>query len=250
MFDPMGWMAWRVAGIVKPALYISRNFHDVAALALFEADEEIGFFGVPDIGRDPFEVDAIGFGAVEQFQSDMVLWPIDDIVGNAGLTATFAVVVPAFGEEEFGIEHGSEACVEGAESELHGDDAVGGFPETAAILPLDAGCLLAGLGMAGIVDDADGFGIFMIAGYDLLHALTGAGMVPDIGVEELLQSARRDVIELRDRFDAFALKIAELATNVPAKMFARLGSSEAIVELIQKIGQGRFEGEDLFAGHP
>src|SRR5215831_6602390 len=113
-----------------------------------------------------------------------MLGPIDDLVGNAGLAATFAVVAPAFGQEEFGVEHGAEARVEGAEGELGRDNTVGGFAEATAILPLYPGGHRAGFGMAGVVDDADGLGILMIAGDELLQTVAGARMIPDIAVEK------------------------------------------------------------------
>jgi hypothetical protein len=49
--------------------------------------------------------------------------------------------------------------------------------------------------MAGVVDDADGLGILMIARDDLLKAITGASVIPDVAVEILLERARRDVVE-------------------------------------------------------
>src|SRR5262249_9027485 len=152
-------------------------------------------FGVPDVRRDPFEVDAVGLGTIQELQSNPVLGAINDVVGNARLATTLAIVAPAFGEKKFRVQHGAEARVVGAESELHGDDTVGGLAEAAAILPLHARSFLAGLGMTGVVDDADGLRVFMIARYELLNAIPGAGMVPDIAVKIFLQRARSDVVE-------------------------------------------------------
>ena len=162
---------------------------------MFQASEEIRLLGIPDVGRDPFEVDAVGLGPVEKFQSDDVLRPIDQVIGNAGLAATLTVIAPAFGEEEFAVEHGAEARVEGAEGKLDRYQAIGGFTEPAAVLPLHARSFLAGLGMAGVVNNADGLGILMIAGDDLLNTIAGAWMIPDIAVEILLQRARSNVVE-------------------------------------------------------
>src|SRR5262249_16913831 len=156
--------------------------------------EEIGFLGVPDVRRDPFEVNTVGLGSIQEFQSDDVLGAIDDRIGNAGLATTLAIVAPTFGQKEFGVQHGAETRVVGAERALDGDGAVGCLAQPAAILPLHAGGFLAGLGMARVVDDADGFGVLMIAGNDLLHAIPGAWMIPDIAVEILLQRARSDVV--------------------------------------------------------
>ena len=84
--------------------------------------------------------------------------------------------------------------------------------------------------MAGIVDDADGLGILMIACDDLLHAIAGARMIPDIATEKLLERTWGDVVEKRDGLDAFALQIAELPAHVMAEMFARLAASETVGE--------------------
>src|SRR5262245_39679085 len=176
--------------------------------------------------------------------------PIDDLLGNAGLATALTIPAPAFGEEEFGVEHGAETGVKGAERELDGDNAVGGFAEPAAILPLHARRFLAGLGMTGVVNDADGLGVVMITGDDLLKAIAGACLIPDIAVEILLERARRNVVEERDRLDALALQIAELPTHVMLEMLPRLGSAEAGVELAEKFDQGRFERQDLIERHP
>src|SRR5713101_7931061 len=98
--------------------------------------------------------------------------------------------------------------------------------------------------MAGVVDDADGLGIFMIAGDDLLHAVAGARMVPDIARQKLLQRAWGDVVEQRDGFDALALQITELPAHVVTEMLARLESSEAVSKLAQELGQGRPERQN------
>ncbi len=90
--------------------------------------------------------------------------------------------------------------------------------------------------MAGVINDADGLGILMIACDDLLKALAGAGMIPDIAIEKLLKCARGYVVEQRDGLDALALETAELPAHVMAEMFARLGSSEAVGELVQELG--------------
>ena len=135
---------------------------------MFETGEEIRLLGVPRVGGGPFEMHAIGLGAIEEFQGDDVLGTINDLVRNPGLATTLAIAVPAFGQVEFGVKHGAEARVVGAESEMDRADAIAGLAEPAAILPLHAGGLLAGFGMAGVIDDADGLGILMIAGDDLL----------------------------------------------------------------------------------
>ena len=104
--------------------------------------------------------------------------------------------------------------------------------------------------MSGVVNDADGFGILMIARYDLLDPIAGAGMIPDIATEKLLKRARGNVVEQRDGLDALALETAELPAHVMAEMFTRLGSSEAVGELVQVLGQGWSETKNLIGRHP
>src|ERR1700730_6754909 len=104
--------------------------------------------------------------------------------------------------------------------------------------------------MPGVVNDADGFGIFMIACDDLLDAIAGTGMIPDIAIEKLLERARGDVVEQGDGLDTLAFQIAELSTHVMTEMFTRLGSSEAIGELGNKLSQGRRERKNLIGSHP
>src|SRR5262249_15119065 len=154
----------------------------------------------------------------------------------AGRATPGAIVAPALREEKFGIEQGAEPGVVGTEREVHGDDAVGGLAQPAAILPLHAGGLLAGLGMARVVEDADGRGVRMIASDDLLHAIAGAGVVPDIAGEILLERAWSEVIEQRDRLNALALQRAELPAHVVLEMLSRLGPSEAVIEFAQERG--------------
>jgi hypothetical protein len=45
----------------------------------------------------------------------------------------------------------------------------------------------------------------VIAGHDLLNAIAGPRMIPDIAVEILLERARSEVVEQRDRLDTLAL---------------------------------------------
>ena len=217
---------------------------------MFQAGEEIGLLGVPDVGGDPFEMDAVGLGAVELLQSHVMLGTIDDVVRDAGLATTFAVVAPAFGEKDFGVEHGAKSRVVGTEGELDRDDAVGGLAEPTAILPLHAGSHLAGFGMTGVVDDADSLGVLMIAGDDLLGAIAGARMIPDIAVEKFLERAWGNVVEQSDGLNALALQIAQLPAHVVLEMFARFGSSEAVGELDEELSQSWSERKNLIGSHP
>ena len=104
--------------------------------------------------------------------------------------------------------------------------------------------------MAGIVDDADGLRIGMIADNELLHTITHQTAIPGRPVEELLQSATRRVREVRDRLNAFARQIGKLPFDIAGEMPARLGACEAVVKLAQEIGQLWPQRKDLVGGHP
>src|SRR5262249_47268279 len=54
LLDATCLMARVVAGVVEPTVQIPRNFHDVAAVALFEAGDAVRLFSVPDVGPVPF----------------------------------------------------------------------------------------------------------------------------------------------------------------------------------------------------
>ena len=69
---------------------------------------------------------------------------------------------------------------------------------------------------------------FVIACHSVLQPIAGTGMIPDIGMEKLLEGARGEVVKQCYRFDALALQIAELPAHVMVEMFARLRSPEAV----------------------
>jgi hypothetical protein len=104
--------------------------------------------------------------------------------------------------------------------------------------------------MAGVVEDADGLGIFMIPGDEVLQALPSARVLPDIRIEKLLQSARGDVVEQGHRLNALALQMAELPADVMQEMSAWLGPPEAVGEFVQEFSEGGAERKNLIDGHP
>ena len=83
-----------------------------------------------------------------------------------------------------------------------------------------------------------------------MDAIASARVVPNVGVEKLLECARRDVVERGDRFNTLALQIAELSAHIMAKVFAWLRPTEAVSELAQKLEQRWFDRQDLIDGHP
>jgi len=118
---------------------------------------------------------------------------------------------------------------------VHRDDAVVDLAGVAAPLALDAGGFLTGLGMSGIVDDADGLGIGMIAPDDVLDAIAGVAIVPRGPIEELLECAAWRAVIVRDGLNALARQIGKLAFDITGEMATRLGASKAAIKLA-KVG--------------
>lgn len=103
-----------------------------------------------------------------------------------------------------------------------------------AVLPLDPRGLLALLGIAGLVEDADGVGVAVARGHLLLNAIPHSLLVPVGPREKLLERARRRVEVQCDRLDALAGQIAQLALDVGTQMLAGLATPEAAVKPVQE----------------
>ncbi len=239
-----------VAWIAGPGGKIAADFDDVALAAFFEPGQERGTGGVPFVGGEPSEGDAVGQGAVDLSQGDVVLGPIDEMVGDAGLGPAVGIVPAVFGEEQIAVEHGAEAGVVAGIAQVDADHAVVDLAGVAAPLEMNARGFVAALGMAGIVDDADGLGIGMIASNNLLDAIAQAHVTPRRPTEELLQSPARRVGEVGDRLDTLARQVRKLTANVIGQVIPWLRTTEAVVKLVQEIGEFGRQGKDLFSCHP
>jgi hypothetical protein len=104
--------------------------------------------------------------------------------------------------------------------------------------------------MAGIVDDANGLRILVIARDDLLDAIPRTRVIPDIAGQELLEGAWRQVVKQRHWLDAFALQAAELSAHIMAEMNAWFAASKAVGKLVQELSQGGPETKQLIGCHP
>lgn len=239
-----------VAWIAGPGGKIAADFDDVALAAFFEPGQERGTGGVPFVGGEPSEGDAIGQGAIDLSQGDVVLGPVDEMVGDAGFCPAVGIVPAVFGKEQIAVEHGAEAGVVAGITQVDADHAVVDLAGVAAPLEMNARGFVAALGMTGIVDDADGLGIRMIPGNELLDAIAQQHMTPRRPTEELLQSPTRRVGEVGDRFDTLARQVRELTANVIGQVIPWLGTTEAVVKLVQKLGEFGRQGKDLMRCHP
>jgi len=236
--------------IAEPAVEVAADLDDIALLKRFESGEEFGTTGIPLVGREPAEVEPIGQGAANLFESDLILGSIDDPIGDAGFASALGIGPTVFGQEQVAIDHDAELGVVTGIAKMDADNAVIDLAGVAAPLALDAGGVRAALGMPRIVDDADGLGIGMIASDDPLAAVAHQGAVPTRQVHEFLERAPRRVGELGNGFNALARQVGKLAPHVTGQMPARLRAGKAVMELAQEIGELRAQRKDLFGSHP
>lgn len=238
------------AGIAQPAAKIAAHFADVALPQRFQSVQKDRTTGVPFVDREPTEVHAIGQRVPELIEGDVVLGSVNDVVGDARFPTACRIVPAVFGKEQIAVDHGAELRVETGVTEVDADDAVIDLAGVAAPLALNASGLLTGLGMSGIVDDANGLRVGMIAPHDVLHAIANVDAVPGGPIEKLLEGAAWRAVEIRDRLNALAWQIGKLALDVTGQMAARLGTSKAVIKLGEVIRQLRSQRKDLIGGHP
>ena len=113
---------------------------------------------------------------------------------------------------------------------MDGDDAVVDLAGGAAVLPLDPRRLVAFLGTAGIIDDADTVFASVPAGNPLVQQVAHQVVVPAVEGEELLEGAHGDVLVQGDGFGRLAGQVGEQALDVASEVFAGGLAAEAIGE--------------------
>src|SRR5205814_1199520 len=121
--------------------------------------------------------------------------------------------------------------------QVNGDDAVLGLAQPAAPLLLHAGGLVPLLGIAGLVDQADGVRARVLGGHQALESIPQLVLRPLELAEELLQGPWGDVRLLRDRFDTLLGQVGELPTDVDAQVGAGVLATEAIAELVEELNE-------------
>lgn len=236
--------------IAEPAVKTAAYLGDVALLEIFESAKEFWAHGVPFVEGDPAEHDPTSQGPTHLLQSDLILGPVDDLVGDACFGATFRIIPAVLRQEKIAVEHGSEVCVVTGIAKVDADDAVVDLTRVAAPLTLHASGFGAGLGMAGVIDNADGLGIRMVACDDMSNAFAHPTMLPFGPTEKLLKSPSGRSVVVGNRLHALTGQIGELTANVTREVAARLGPSITVIELAQVIGQLRAQRKDLCGGHP
>src|SRR5579884_2896668 len=173
-------------------------------VSLIQSADELRSLAVFLVKGDPVEIQLIGFGSVQLLQGDLPLGPVFHVIGDARRPVAFAVFGPILREEQFGIDQGLVAAL--ADAEVHGDDAVVELADTAEVLALDAGGLVAGLQGRGLVDQTDVAQaiIGQARQFDpdvALQLLTCLSVLPLVVAEELLQGTDGTACSLGDRLD-------------------------------------------------
>src|SRR5262249_16646411 len=168
-----------------------------------------------------------------------------------GPLTAFAVFVPALGQEQVGVEQGLVTPAGGGQ--MDGDDAVLHLAQLAAMLTLYAGGLVPLLGVAALVDDANGAGAVLRQfrqqrGDVLLEELTDAVVVPAMLGEEQLHGANASAGSQGDGLGGLAFEVREQTAAVGSQVAERLCVLTAELELVEVICQRRSQVEDLLLG--
>src|SRR5262249_39874355 len=209
--------------------------------------QEFGLAPVMFVKRQPSKPDAIGERPVQQFQGDLPLGPIDDLIGNPGLPTAFPVLRPGFWQEQFAGEKAMKII--GRIAQVNGDDAVFDLACSAAVLPLDSWSLGAFLGASGFIKNSDGVWVGMVACHKLMYACAHALLVPFQKRQELLQGSRCHILGKSDGLDALARQVGQLAVYIDGQVRPRTRIPKTVVKLTQIATELRSQTTNLCGIH-
>src|SRR6266446_1879759 len=202
---------------------------------------------VPSIEGQPSEPNAVRPSPVIQFQSDVQLGTVNHRVGNAGLTATLTIIRPRLRQEQFPVQQAMK--IVHRQTQVYGNDAVVFLSFSTAILHLHARCFGSLLGIARVIDDADGPRTGMLLGHDLLVPLSRQVFIPTMLAKKFLQRPHGHVGLQRNRLDALTLQVGQLPFDVNRQVLPRIASRETVVKPGQKLGQLWFQLANLLSIH-
>src|SRR5262249_33281012 len=132
---------------LQPAAEDTPDFPGGALLPLLQPPQEAPLGPVSGVEGQPGEADAVGRRLIEQVEGDLPLGAVAQRLGDAGPLAARPVGGPRLGQVQVAVEQAVE--IQGSVAEVDGDDAVVDLAAGPAVLPLDAGGLVALLGAAG-----------------------------------------------------------------------------------------------------
>lgn len=120
---------------------------------------------------------------------------------------------------------------------MNADHAVVHLPAIAVPLPSDSHGVFAALGRPRLVQAADGIGMRMVFGDDLLAAISKLFIIPLDRFEEPLQRPRRGLESQRNGLSRLAVQIRQLPFDVNSQQIPRVASAETVGEQREKRNQ-------------
>jgi hypothetical protein len=132
---------------------------------------------------------------------------------------------------------------------MNTDHAVFDLAHRAAVLALDTGSLVAFLGKAGLIDNTNAMSMRMTPGDVLLQTISHGCLIPAEKAQELLEVSWRFTAGISYRLDTLSGQVAQLTFDVEAEITAGRDSAEAIIKLVQKSSQFRFDSHNRFDVH-
>jgi hypothetical protein len=117
------------------------------------------------------------------------------------------------------------------------------------VLTLDTGGFVAFFGKTGLINDPDTMPMCMTPGHVLLEAVSGSSLIPAEQAQKLLQVAWGLTESVGHWLDTLSRQVAQLTLNVEIQIAPRCDSTEAVIKLVQKSGQFRFDSHNRFDVH-
>jgi len=178
---------------------------------------------------------------------------MNDIIRYAGLATPGPVSGPRLGQKDVRVNQGLVLPL--AHGQVNGDDAILDLAQAATPLPLHARGVSPFLDVAGLVDDADAAQASAIGQHGqqasdvALEFVTGRRLVPDVGLEELLQVAFRDARGQGHDLGVLAPQVGQQAADVSAEQGMVPGKHAGPLVGPQEGHQGRLQGANLVGSH-
>ena len=224
-----------------------RNLGDEALATAVQTLQKQWFSAIAFVERQPLENDAVLPSAVVQFQGNLPLGAVDQLVGDARGATPLAILRPTFRQEQLAVDEAMEVAPRVAQVDR--DDAILLLADGSAPLPLHARRLVPLLDVARLVDEPDRMGTLGIAADDFVQPTAQSVFIPTVLRQELLQGPRRDAGRQSHRLAALAGQFGELPLDVHGKVSPRISASKAVVKLVQITSQLRLQSANLIGVH-
>jgi len=232
----------------SPGHKIRRNLCDIVLPQIVQFPQEMLVSAIFFIKGQPAKTQTVADGAMVLLQGDLPLGAMDDIFANTSMETPLSIFMPClFRQKQFPVQQSVEIrrCV----AQMNADYAILELSNGAAVLPLNAGGFVAFLGEAGLIDHADAVRVRMTPGHVLLQAASQGLVIPAKQAEELLKIPWRLADRIGHRFDTLSGQIAQLPLDIEVEIATGGDSTKAVIELVQKSSQFRFDSHNRFDVH-